>query len=49
MDDLAIAFAMRCDERGLTFEQGVKAAAELAEQIETVAEDRDYASREDKE
>lgn len=47
MDDLVIAFAMRCDEKGLTFEQGVRAAADLADELESAAEDRkSYAPRE---
>ena len=40
MDALAIAFAMRCDEQGLTYEAGVRVAKTLAEEIESVAEDR---------
>lgn len=40
VDDLVIAFAMRCDEQGLTYEQGVEAAEELAARLEEVAEER---------
>lgn len=40
MDDLAVAFAMRCDEQGLSREQGIEAAERLAQEIEDVAEDR---------
>lgn len=40
MDDLSIAFALRCDERGLTLEQGIEAAEELAEEIRDAAQDR---------
>lgn len=48
MDDLAIAFAMRCDERGLTYEAGIRAARDLAAELEQAAEDRLlFASRED--
>jgi hypothetical protein len=47
MDDLAIAFAMRCDEQGLTYEAGVRAAADLVDEIEQAAEDREsFAPRE---
>ena len=50
MDDLAIAFAMRCDEQGLTYEAGVRAAEDLMTEIEQVAEDRAaVAPREDPE
>lgn len=48
MDDLAIAFAMRCDQQVLTYEAGVRAAEELAEEIARAAEDRaSFAPRED--
>lgn len=40
LDDLTVAFAMRCDDRGLTYEQGVEAAEALAEEIVEAAEDR---------
>ena len=40
MDDLTIAFAMRCDEQGLTYEQGLRAAVILADELEAAAEDR---------
>jgi hypothetical protein len=40
MDDLTIAFAMRCDERGLTYEAGVRAAEDLADELASAAEDR---------
>ncbi len=47
MDDLAVAFVMRIDGDGLTFEAGQRAAEELAEEILRAAEDRDlYAPRE---
>lgn len=42
MDDLAIAFAMRCDDQALTYEQGVEAAEKLAEEIAEAAEDRQF-------
>jgi hypothetical protein len=47
MDDLAIAFAERCDLQGLTYEHGIAAAEELADELVGVAEDRTYAIRED--
>lgn len=48
MDDLAVAFAMRCDEQGLTFEAGIRAALDLAADLEQAAEDRvSFAPRED--
>ena len=40
MDELAVAFAMRCDLNGWTYEQGVRAAADLCQEIEDAAEDR---------
>jgi hypothetical protein len=40
MDDLAIAFAMRCDDNGLTYEAGVEAADRLTDEILQAAEDR---------
>ena len=40
LDDLAIAFAMRCDERALTYEAGLRAADELADELAQVAQDR---------
>lgn len=40
IDDLAIAFAMRCDDQKLSHEEGVKAAEKLADEIAEVAEDR---------
>ena len=40
MDDLAIAFAMRCDAEGLTHDEGVEAAERLADEILGVAEER---------
>jgi len=40
MDELAIAFAIRCDEAGLTLEEGILAAENLCDEIWTVAEDR---------
>lgn len=40
MDELVIAFAMRCDQQGLTYEQGLRAAEDLAEQLQEAAEDR---------
>lgn len=40
MDDLAIAFNMRCDERGLTVDEGIEAATALALELMGVAEDR---------
>lgn len=40
MDDLTIAFAMRCDDQGLSYEEGIEAAARLAEEIEFAAADR---------
>lgn len=39
-DDLAIAFAMRCDEQGLTYEAGIEAAELLADELEEAAIDR---------
>lgn len=46
MDDLTIAFTMRCDQQNLTFEEGVRAAADLADEMEQAAEDRaSYARR----
>lgn len=42
MDDLAVAFAMRCDTQGLTYEQGVEAARELADDLEFAAEERKF-------
>jgi hypothetical protein len=47
MDDLAIAFAERCDREGLTYEHGVAKAEELADEIVQVAEDRTYVLREE--
>jgi hypothetical protein len=48
MDDLAVAFAMRCDEQGLTYEAGIQAALDLAADLEQVAEDRiTFARREE--
>lgn len=40
MDELAVAFAMRCDVQGLTYEAGLRAARELADEVEEAAEDR---------
>lgn len=40
MDDLAIAFAMRCDQQDLTYEAGLRAAQDLSEELTTAAEDR---------
>jgi hypothetical protein len=40
MDDLVIAFVMRCDEQAMTYEQGLDAAERLAGEIEAAAEDR---------
>lgn len=40
MDDLTVAFAMRCDELVLTYEAGVEYAQRLADELEQAAEDR---------
>lgn len=40
VDDLVIAFAMRCDDQGMTYEAGVRAAEELADALAYAAEDR---------
>jgi hypothetical protein len=40
MDDLVIAFVMRCDEQGLDYEAGLAAAERLVSEIEAAAEDR---------
>jgi len=42
MDDLAIAFAMRCDTQGLSHDEGVAAAEKLADEIMEAADDRPY-------
>lgn len=43
MDDLAVAFAMRCDQEGMSHEEGLEAAEALNEEIMLVAEDRPQA------
>jgi hypothetical protein len=48
MDELAVAFAMRCDEQGLTYEAGLRAFEALSADLEQAAEDRAaVASREE--
>jgi hypothetical protein len=42
MDDLAIAFAIRCDENSLTVAEGIEAAEKLADELMGIAEDRAY-------
>jgi hypothetical protein len=39
-DELVIAFAMLCDEQGLTYEGGLRAAEDLADELLRAAEDR---------
>lgn len=41
-DDLAIAFAMRCDDQKLSHDAGVEAAEKLADEIMETADDRPY-------
>lgn len=43
MDDLAIAFAMHCDDNNLDYEQGLQAAENLADELFMAAEGREYA------
>lgn len=38
--DMAVAFAMHADTSGMTFEQGVRLAQEIAGEVEQAAEDR---------
>lgn len=38
--ELAVAFAMHADESGLTFDQGVRLAEDIASEIAQAAEDR---------
>lgn len=40
MDDLAVAFAMRCDEQGLSYEAGLRLAEEISDELIAAAEDR---------
>jgi ribosomal protein S7 len=49
MDDLAVAFVMRCDGDGLTYEEGMGMAEALCDEIMMAAEDRYYAVHEDDE
>jgi hypothetical protein len=46
MDDLAIAFAMRCDDQKVSHDAGMKAAERLADEIMKVADDRLYGKEE---
>lgn len=48
MDDLVIAFAMRCDEQGLSYEAGLELAEQIAEELNDAAESRTYADRKDR-
>jgi hypothetical protein len=48
MDDLVIAFVMRCDAQNLTVEEGVGIAEQLGDDLVMAAEDRaSYAQREE--
>jgi hypothetical protein len=49
MNDLAIAFVMGLDKRGVSFERGIEEAEKLAEEILGAAEDRDNAPRDESE
>lgn len=40
MDELAIAFVMRCDQDDLTYEEGIGMAEVLCDEIMMAAEDR---------
>lgn len=43
MNELAVAFVMNCDTEGLTYEQGIARAEQLADEIVMAAEGRaDY-------
>lgn len=46
VSNLAIAFAMTCDQQGLTYEAGLEAAERLCDEISAAAESRDFAPRE---
>lgn len=45
MDDLAVAFAMRCDQQDLTYEAGLRAAEQLIDELREAAEDRHASAR----
>ena len=40
MDQITVAFAMRCDQNGWSYEQGIRAAEQLGEELMQAAEDR---------
>lgn len=40
LDDLTVAFAMQCDSRGMSYEQGIRWAEQLTDEIMQAAEDR---------
>jgi len=42
-EDACVAFAIYCDENGLTKEEGVELAERLADSLMAAAEGRDYA------
>lgn len=49
-EDAAVAFVIYCDTHGLTVEQGEALAEQVADAVQSAAEDRDqYADREVKE